>query len=491
MNRRELLRRAALLGGAAAVGRALPAFAAPAPTWERRPPKIAGGSILDLPAAEAPIDTVLVLMMENRSFDHYLGWLAGDERYLEEGRRLYRRFRIDANNTQRYRAPGGGVVSTFHLPSDATEPNPYRGCGHPDPGHGWDAGRAQRDGGFLAPGSGNDEFALGYYRQGDLPFYEALTRRFTVFDRYHCSCLGPTFPNREYLHSAQSGGIKNNALPPEVGFPQGFPWPTIWDRLIAAGVPCGYYFVDLPTTFLWGARLAPVSHNVADYFADAAAGTLPNVVFVDPGFVGANRTDEHPHGDVRDGQSYVRNVIKAFVESPHWERGLVILTYDEWGGFFDHVRPPVLPDERGSNVDDENFGQAGFRVPTRLISPYARRNFVDHRLYDHTSILRFLEWRFLGAPPHGAGAPGAGWWLTLRDRTALNIGWSLKPDDPDPEFDVSGPPDPPAPHSPPCGAAAVVARRPPRVEVHPFEQALHAGMYERMGYRIDLRPLPV
>jgi phospholipase C len=94
-------------------------------------------------------------------------------------------------------------VATYRLTTAPALLNPYRGCPFSDPGHGWDAGRAQRDGGFLAAGSDNDEFALGYYVADDLPLYTALTRRFTLLDRYHCSLLGPTFPNREYLHSVQ------------------------------------------------------------------------------------------------------------------------------------------------------------------------------------------------------------------------------------------------------------------------------------------------
>ena len=106
--------------------------------------------------------------------------------------------------------------------------NPWRGCGHPDPGHGWDKGRAERVHGFLATGSGNDEFALSYFEAEDLPVYAHLAREFTVCDHWHASVLGPTYPNREYLLSGQSGGHKDNYLPIEE---QGFTWATIIDRL--------------------------------------------------------------------------------------------------------------------------------------------------------------------------------------------------------------------------------------------------------------------
>jgi phospholipase C len=212
MDRRNFLRKSAVFGGAAAAASALPLRFGTAEAHNRL--GFGGTSILDVGAQDAPIDTVVVLMMENRSFDHYLGWLARDQHYFESGRRRYGSgFRVNGDTSQSYRDPDGEVHDTYYLPAQAGEANPYRGCHHPDPGHGWDDGRAQRDRGFLGEGSGNDDFALGYYLSDDIPFYADLARRFTSFDRYHCSLLGPTFPNREYLHAAQSGGVKDNSLP--------------------------------------------------------------------------------------------------------------------------------------------------------------------------------------------------------------------------------------------------------------------------------------
>jgi phospholipase C len=473
LKRREFLRGAAALGAASMIGgSSSPAEAA----------RLPGGSILDLPATSSPIDTIVVLMMENRSFDHYLGWLGDDATYWLEGRsRWGRKFSVEASTHEAYRKPDGTVVETYPLVTSG-ESNPWRGCGFGDPGHSWNAGRRQRDGGFLASGSNNDEFAVGFFGPDDLDFYNAITRRFTLFDRYHCSLLGPTYPNREYMHSAQSGGIKNNAFPFEVGYPNGFTWDTIWDRLMAAGVSCRYYYTDLPVTALWGARLNPVTSPLARYFEDAAAGTLPKVVFLDPGFLGDTRTDEHPHGDARDGQRLAQQMITAFMQSPHWERGVFFLNYDEWGGFFDHVRPPRFRDDRPSGNNDEDFRQAGFRVPTRMLSPYARQNFVDHRLYDHTSILRFIQWRFLGAPAEGRGRNNT-WSLTNRDRFAKNIGWSLKPDSPDMDFD---PPAPDPGTSPACGGpeGLAVTRSAATVPPHDFARGVENGFFEQMGYRI-------
>ncbi|HVM40563.1 MAG TPA: alkaline phosphatase family protein, partial [Acidimicrobiia bacterium] len=441
--------------------------------------------------------------------DHYLGWLATDDHYLETGKRRYGAdFGFGGDNTQTYLDPEGTAVDTFHLPSTYQGTEAYRGCGHPDPGHGWDAGRAQRDGGFLAAGSGNDEYALGYYLGNDLPLYATLARQYTTFDHYHCSLLAPTFPNREYMHSAQSGGLKSNALPPEVpGHQTGFTWDTIWDRLrdqagMVPGVDAGYFFVDLPAIMLWGPRMLPFMQHLEDFFARAASGTLPKVCFVDPGFTTGLRTDDHPYADVRAGQNLVGDIVKAFMEGPQWERGVLFVNYDEWGGFFDHVPPPLLPDDRTS----EGFDQAGFRTPTFMVSPYALPGYVGHDVYDHTSILRFLEWRFLGAPATGSG--GDGWWLTTRDRNANNIGALLQATKVNDGVDV--PLALPVTSAPCSGEelegtfvdsvihdaldqvteqlpGAPTPAASPELEWHAFEKALHAGFFEQMGYEVDLR----
>ncbi len=489
MDRREFLRRTAQLGGAVALGG--PALAANA-----RGALAADdfSSMLDEPAKESPIDTVVVVMMENRSFDHYLGWLADDDRYIERGKSRYgKRFRINGKQVQSFPSPDGTPVQTAPLLTNAAHSNPYRGCGFLDPGHQWSQGRAQRDGGFLAPGSGNDTFALGYYGGDAMPFTSQLAREFTVFDQWHASILGPTYPNRAYLHSGQSGDYKTNMLPFATG---GYDWETIWDRLGKAGVPAAYYYTDLPVLALWGGRLdAPFTHPIADYFAQAQAGKLPRVVFVDPAFLGDNRTDDHPRADIRAGQRFLRDVFAAFARSKHWKRGAFVVMYDEWGGFYDHVRPPVLPDNRANPVDDENFGQAGFRVPALVASPYARRGYVDHTLYDHTSVLRFLEWRFLGAPPRGAGKPGQSWFLTERDRRANNLGAGLASEPVEKRVGIKldvvlTDPSPGCVQATPGGpGAAVRTSGAEATEDHAFEQAYEAGWFERVGFKVEPSPM--
>jgi phospholipase C len=519
VDRRDFLRRGALAGGAAYLGSRVP-WALAATGSERgvgpsAAHRLMGESVLTVRASEAPIDTIVVMMMENRSVDHYLGWLGTDTAFLEAGRSRYGRgFRFDGDQTATYQDPSGTDHDTFHLATAYAGTDAYRGCGHPDPGHGWNAGRAQRDHGFLANGSGNDEYAIGYYLSDNLPLYATLARQYGTFDRYHCSVLGPTYPNRMYMHSAQSGGFKTNVLPPETADHRtGFTWPAIWDKLrdqagFVPGVDAAAFSVDLPPILLWGGRMIPFMQHLEDYFARAVSGTLPKVSFVDPGFTTGMRTDDHPYADVRAGQNLVSDVVKAFMESPQFERGALFITYDEWGGFFDHVAPPRLADDRADDADPggaNDFAQAGFRVPTLMVSPYAMPGFVDHTLYDHTSILRFIEWRYLGAPARGTGG-SADWNLTLRDRNAKNIGAGLRSEivnhgiDLPPQVPVTSAPCPGeelegiggpisgVPHPESSGAA--LADGGGELEWHAFEKALHAGFFEQMGYTPDLRPIP-
>src|SRR4051794_2243882 len=469
MDRRGFLRGAAAVGAGVAASSVL--------GWRSMAKALSppvGG--LPIPLAipnNAPVDHIVVLMMENRSFDHYFGWLTG-------------------TNQQTYLDENGQPVSTHHG-SD------YRGCGFGDPDHSWDGGRTERDLGFLA--GRNDEFALSYYEESDVELYAKLARNFTLCDNYFASLLGPTFPNREYMHSAQSGGLKDNSLPPQVkGQELGFTWPTIWDSLDAAGVPWGYYFVDLPAIALWGPRLAKGAHHIEHLYADAAAGTLPNVVFVDPGFTTGYRTDEHPHGDIRAGQAFSHSVVKAIVESPSWPKTAMFLNYDEWGGFFDHVQsPPRMPDVRSTDGDPggaNDFGQLGFRVPCTVMSPYSRKDVLSSsispagRFYDHTSVLKFIEWRF------GLQA------LTARDAAAANIG-ELLDFGQTPRLDAAEIVEllPRVPiTSQPCDGdlldgvpgAGDIPGVPTSTKVDSsFDDALASGWFEHAGYKLTPAPLKV
>jgi phospholipase C len=238
---------------------------------------------------------------------------------------------------------------------------------------------------------------MGYYRREQLPIYYAMADEFVLCQRWFCSVRGPTWPNRMYLHAAQSAGRKNNDSPS----PPGFRFPTIYDSLEAAGIDWKYYYTDLPFLALWASlrsrtnRLRPVE----EFFEDARSGQLPPVTVVDPGFT---LNDDHPPHDTQLGQAFIAAVLRTLGNSPQWQRSLFILTYDEHGGFFDHVPPPTIPDERA----DQGFGALGPRVPSFLVSPWAKRGFVSSTLYEHSCFPAFVEFLF-GLEP-----------LTMRDAQA-------------------------------------------------------------------------
>ena len=477
LDRRQFLKRAGMTGGALAAFAALPGCKTLFPPGFEH-----GATMLDGLAADAPIDTIVIVMSENRSFDHWLGWLGNNQGYLDAGRSRYGRFfYIDANNQATLDSPTG-PQSTRHMIGWDYLTNPYRGCDQSDPNHGWNSGRAQRDLGFLAATANDDLLPIGYYEGADLPFTQQFVKRFTTFDDYHCSLLGPTWPNRHYLHGAQSGGNKSNAFPTEP-----FSWPLIWEKLAAANVSAKYYYSDLPFAALYGSRMTPFMAPIADYFTDCANGTLPHVVMLDPAFTGVGQNDDHPLADVRGGQAFQRSVFKAFSQSSHWEKGVYIATYDEWGGFYDHVAPPHLPDDRANAIDQDDFSQAGFRVPTVVASPFAQPGLVDRRTYDHASILRFIEWRFLGAPPEGPGSPGDSWFLTRRDQYASNLGGSLSSTiiDKDLGFDIDMTIDPP---SAACGTGpaglSAMARSVLEADDPAFGEAEWNTYLDRTGFKI-------
>jgi phospholipase C len=406
-----------------------------------------------------PLDHVVVVMMENRSFDHYFGWLD----------------RADGEQHQRYvDAATGHEVATRHASSLEAE---WQGCGHPDPGHGWEQGRSQLRGGFLAEGSGNDAFALTYYDQGEIEFLHAAAAEYTVYDRFFCSLLGPTWPNRYYKWSAQSGGRKTNDAPVDT---LGNQWETIFDRATANGVSAQYYQSDLPFSAVWGPRGVSWTRPLAQYYTDCALGTLPNISFVDPPFRdggGADgvSADEHPHGDVRLGQAWMADVVSAFVQSTCYRRGALFVVYDEWGGFFDHVRPPHVRDARASRNLDEDFGQMGFRIPAVAVSPFARRRSgravrVRHAQLGFESIIKLIAYRFrLGH-------------LTVRDRYATNIGETFDWDRP--RFEAPDLPDPQQVASRPCtlGGGDVLTQE--SAAAHVSDLVELESLADRYGFRV-------
>lgn len=445
MRRREFLARTAAAAGLAGLA-SLPAGTLIA--------EAARAQATPLPSPRnLPLDHVVVVMMENRSFDHYFGWLEG----------------ADASQDETYTAPTGEQIATRHASSLEAQ---WQGCGHPDPGHGWESGRAQLQGGFLADGSGNDEFALTYYEQGEIEFLHAAAGAYTVYDRFFCSLLGPTWPNRYYKWSAQSGGRKDNAPPLETA---GNQWETIFDRAIGRGLSARYYHSDLPFSAVWGARGVAWTRPLAEYYADCALGALPNITFVDPPFRDGGggdgiSADEHPHGDVRLGQAWMADVVRAFAQSPCYRRGALFVVYDEWGGFFDHVRPPRVPDDRASSDLDEDFGQMGFRIPAVAVSPFARGGNVGHAQLGFESIIKLITYRF------GLGD------LTERDRQATNIGETLDWERTD--FEVPDLPDPEHVASRPCALGGGDVLTQESAAAHVSDLAELEALAERFGFPV-------
>jgi phospholipase C len=322
------------------------------------------------------IEHIVVVTMENRSFDHFLGWLPG-----AEGKQAGLSY-TDSN---------GAAHATYSLGSD------YTGCGHPDPDHSYNESRVAYDGGamdgFLRAGN-NDIFAIGYYPEGTLPFYTALARSFLVCDRYFASILGPTFPNRMFLWAAQTDRL-GDTLPLSS-------LPTIFDRLSAAGVSHRYYFNNLPFLAFWGLKYLFSTGTFLEFLSAAAAGRLPAVSFVDPNFTlldDGTGNDDHPHADVRNGDAFLARIFQAVAHGPAWKSSVLVITFDEWGGFYEHVAPPRVVAPNSVDTDLVN-GQAllGFRVPVIIASPFTRNTgsspLVSHTVFDHTSILKLIEWRW-------------------------------------------------------------------------------------------------
>ncbi|HKC29622.1 MAG TPA: alkaline phosphatase family protein [Jatrophihabitans sp.] len=371
VSRRQFLSSAALLGAGVAV-------AAGAGEWTGSAPSAGAAPALPSPSTSG-IDHVVVVMMENRSFDHFLGWLPG-----ADGKQA-----------------GLSFVDRYAIPHQTFHQTAYASCGFHDPDHSYEGGRIELNGGkcdgWLKAGE-NDSLAISYYTQPDLPFLGQAATTWTACDRYFAATMAETYPNRFYQHAAQTDRIHNSTTVSTL--------PTIWDRLAAAGLTGRYYFSDVPFLALWGTKYLDIAAPFAQFLTDAAAGQLPQVSFIDPRFEDENSgtsNDDHPHADIRAGESFLNEVYRAVTSSPNWPNTLLVINFDEWGGFYDHVAPGTAPDAAAQTA------LRGFRVPGLVISPRARRGYVDHTVYDHTSVLRAIEWRW-NLPP-----------LSPRDKAAANI----------------------------------------------------------------------
>jgi phospholipase C len=357
---------------------------------------------------DIPIDTVVILMQENRSFDHYFAHLG----------KFANRDDIDGAPDSTTITDKAGTTHAFHH----AEHNCFL-----DTNHEWSGTHEQINGGKmdgffdtnegwseLLPGMSSEfhtgERALGYYDERELPFYYGLASTFGIGDRYFCSSPGPTWPNRMYLYAATSFGCTSNTLPDTSKLPYPESEGVIFDELEKRHVDWNIYGDGARgAAVVVGTRIVnrwerPVTFSTADFYAQAAAGKLPSVVFIDPKLFssGATQDDEHPPGNVQVGQKFVHDVVAAMMKSPQWKRSALFITYDEHGGIYDHVAPPkaCAPDATAPKFDpgEESspgaFDQLGVRVPLMVVSPFSKKSFVSHVVHDHTSITRFLETRF-------------------------------------------------------------------------------------------------
>lgn len=382
MNRRVFMQAflrssVAALGAASSCRTPVPVAPTPSPV----PPNPA------LPAPEqSGIENIVIVAMENRSFDHFLGWLPHADG-------------IPAGLS--FTDNSGVAHPAYSLSGD------YTGCGHPIPNNAYgtpnltayDAGKM--DGFLRVPG--NDIYSIGYYTQPDIPFLAALAQAYVPCDHWFAPILAETFPNRMFLWAAQTDRLTNTLSLSGL--------PTIFDRLATAGISHRYYFGNIPYLALWGLKYLTSSAPFSEFLTDAASGNLPSVSFVDPKFTELDDglgNDDHPHSDVRNGEAFLSQLFHAVATGPKWPSTVLIVLFDEWGGFFDHVAPPrvIAP----NNVDKDlvnNQALLGFRVPAVIASPFTRAaRKVDSTLYDHTACLKLIEWRW-SLPP-----------LTLRDSSA-------------------------------------------------------------------------
>jgi phospholipase C len=405
LNRRDFLVGAAAVSalGLAGCGSNESSPATPSTTAARRA----------LPAAkEAPFDTVVVLMMENRSFDHLLGWLPG-----ASGKQAGLSFRDDAGKS---------------WPTWAIRDDP-QGCTYADPAHDFTSVLEQIGGGrmdgFLQTAPVGDTFPISYYTRHDLPVLGSLAENFTTFANYHCSFAGPTWPNRLYQHCATSDINHTGLFPGPIGNDVPFhPLDTrisdvklaIWDRLEAAGLKGKYYFHSEPMTGLFkSGKYDKISFEYDQFLKDAKAGTLPNVSFVDPDYgtiaeLTGTSNDMHPHGSVVVGDAFIAEVYETLRDSPQWERTIFVINFDEHGGFYDHVKPPpAIDDTDNGPKDTANYKTLGVRVPAIAISPFAVKKIESDGPYEHCSVLKMIEWRWGLAP------------MTKRDAAAKNLADAL------------------------------------------------------------------
>jgi len=374
-----------------------------------------GGTVPERPAGLAKIDHFIFIMQENRSFDSYFGTYPGADG-------------IPANAM----VPGllGAPVAPYHNPALKNRGGP----------HGWAAANADANGGLMNgflgqsfgslvpdpavnPADGNPGDVMGYHDYREIPNYWSYADLYVLQDHMFEPVASYTLPSHLYMLAGQSGGYVGGPLVP---VPTSFAFPEITQLLKAAGIDWKYYVrqgseaqtqhdaiagansIGTPAPQVYtNMNPLPAFPAVRDdpsqwarlvstdrYYADAAAGTLPQVSWLVP----SDTVSEHPPENIAKGMAYVTSVVNAAMASPEWDHTAIFITWDEWGGFYDHAVPP--------KVDQYGLGP---RVPGLIISPYIRRGYIDHKVTSTASWLKIVEERY--------SLPS----LTARDATAYDM----------------------------------------------------------------------
>jgi phospholipase C len=385
--------------------------------------------------AEMPFDHLIVVMMENHSFDNLLGALARTRSDVDG-------LEFDPDGHAKNSNPGAGQmpaeVVSFPLQNTAQAKNVSQS---------WKATHQQIDGGAMdgfVRSVGATE-PMGYYTPELLPFAYSLANSFALGERWFCSVPGPTYPNRRFLLAGTAYG--GTVTGPDTLLDGPPPHGTIFDNLSAHNVSWCDYFTDVPMTSVIPSIIikhADHHHPISKFFHDCQAGTLPAVSFVDPGVgaigsissaleslpfpvkeilqvLGANlqsassgETEEDPQ-DMYYGEAWAHSIVEAVLQSPNWSRTLLIYTYDEHGGYYDHVAPPraIPPDNIPPSLQPGDpsggYDMYGPRIPAIVVSPYSKPGGVTNVVHDHTSVLATIEAKW--------NLPA----LTLRDANAADV----------------------------------------------------------------------
>jgi phospholipase C len=359
------------------------------------------------PRPNTPIEHFMVLMQENHSFDNYFGTYPGANGLPKD---VCMPVAPNGPAPRRLLRPGGvGALSTprgseiYDTRSGKPCVRPFRlGDRSIDLPHTIDAHARQYAGGRMngfidavaKEGLGPDPAAMGYYDRRDLPYHWKIADRYVLFDRFFQSAHSGSVPNHMYWVTGTVGNRDGHHHLLRQGFRD---IPTIFDRLEAAGISWKFYVQDYDPRenyrtnitsdqvhwvpllnfprFIDSPRLSRRIVDLDEYFEDLNNGTLPAVAFMVP-----KGASEHPPGSLREGQRFVSTLVNSLMQSRFWDSSAFMWSYDDWGGFYDHVRPPRV----------DSFGY-GFRVPALLVSPYARRGHIDSTTLDFTSILKFIE----------------------------------------------------------------------------------------------------